>query len=61
MKQQTDSSQDIFELLEGGERLDMDPRPLYFGNDAMVPDKLRGMFYGIGGFYIVQGLDLFFE
>jgi hypothetical protein len=38
----------------------MDPYPCYFGTGGMVPESLRGKFYGIGGFDIVQGLDLLF-
>lgn len=60
MKQRTSKDDDIFDLLEGDERLDMDPYPQYFGTDCMVPERLRGTFYGIGGFDVIQGLDLLF-
>jgi hypothetical protein len=60
MKQRTSKDEDVFDLLEGEEHLDMDPYPCYFGTGGMVPESLRGKFYGIGGFDIVQGLDLLF-
>jgi len=58
MKHQTNQHEDLFDLLEGDEHLDMDPHPLYFPDDDFTPARVRGMFYGIGGFDVVQGLDL---
>jgi hypothetical protein len=60
MKPQTDPNQDVLDLLEGDEHLDLDPYPCYFRDDDFTPASVRGQFYGIGGFGLVQGLDLLF-
>jgi len=58
MKQPTNAVQDVLDCLEGDEHLELDPRACHFPDHGLVPAQLRGKFYGIGGFDIVQGLDL---
>jgi len=59
LKQQTNPREDIFDLLEGGEHLDLDPVCRRFPVNYGI-ERLRGVLYDISGFDIVQGLDLLF-
>lgn len=67
MKQRTNSNQDLIDLFDG-EYLEIDPHPLYLERKAFCHNSEGGLtlrtveytFYGIGGFGIMQGLDLLF-